>query len=40
MQVELYHTTTELKQLFRMEKNPRIATRIRAMYLTLWLTMS
>lgn len=35
MQVELYHTTTALKRLFRTEKNPRIATRIRAVYLAL-----
>jgi transposase len=33
MKVELYHTTSELKQLFRKEKNPRIAARIRAVYL-------
>lgn len=35
MKVELYHTTTELKQLFRKEKNPRFANRIRAVYLAL-----
>ena len=35
MKVELYHTTTELKQLFRKEKNPRLANRIRAVYLAL-----
>ena len=33
MKVELYHNTNELKQLFRKEKNPRIAARIRAVYL-------
>lgn len=35
MHVELYHPTSELKRLFRQEKNPRIATRIRAVYLAL-----
>ena len=35
MKVELYHTTEELKKLFRKEKNPRLATRIRAVYLAL-----
>ena len=35
MHVELYHTTTELKQLFRKEKDSRVATRIRAVYLGL-----
>jgi transposase len=35
MKIELYHTTTELKQLFRKEKNPRLANRIRAVYLAL-----
>ena len=35
MHVELYHTTTELKQVFRKEKDARIATRIRAVYLAL-----
>jgi len=35
MKVELYHTTEELKQLFRKEKNPRIAARIRAVYLAM-----
>jgi transposase len=33
MKVELYHTTSELKELFRKEKNPRTAARIRAVYL-------
>jgi transposase len=33
MKVELYHTTDELKGLFRKEKNPRMAARIRAVYL-------
>jgi len=35
MNVELYHTSTELKQLFRKEKDARLATRIRAVYLGL-----
>ena len=35
MEVELYHTTCELKKLFRNEQNPRIAARIRAVYLAL-----
>jgi transposase len=35
MKVELYHPTTELKQLFRKEKSPRLAIRIRAVYLAL-----
>jgi len=35
MKIELYHTTDELKQLFRKEKDSRIATRIRAVYLGL-----
>jgi transposase len=35
MKVELYHTTEELKQLFRKERNPRIAARIRAVYLAM-----
>jgi len=35
MKVELYHTTTELKQLFRKEKDPRLANRIRAVYLAM-----
>jgi transposase len=35
MKVETYHTTSELKQLFRKEKNPRIAARIRAVYLAM-----
>lgn len=35
MHVELYHTTTELKQLFRKGKDPRLAVRIRAVYLAL-----
>ncbi len=28
MKIELYHTTQELKQFFRKEKDSRIATRI------------
>jgi hypothetical protein len=35
MKVELYHTSTELKQLFRKETNPRTAARIRAVYLAM-----
>lgn len=35
MHIELYHNTDELKRLFRKEKNCRIATRIRAVYLGL-----
>lgn len=35
MKVELYHTTSELKKLFRKEHNPRLASRIRAVYLAL-----
>jgi len=35
MKVEIYHTTTELKQLFRKEKNPRLSNRIRAVYLAM-----
>ena len=35
MKVELYHTSTELKQLFRKEKNPRTSARIRAVYLAM-----
>jgi len=35
MKVELYHNTTELKLLFRKEKDPRLATRIRAVYLAM-----
>lgn len=35
MNVELYHTTEELKKLFRSEADPRVATRIRAVYLAL-----
>ena len=35
MNIELYHTTQELKELFRKEKDPRLATRIRAVYLGL-----
>jgi transposase len=35
MKVELYHSTDELKKMFRFEKNPRLATRIRAVYLAL-----
>ncbi len=33
MQVELYHTTTELKRSIRKERDARLATRIRAVYL-------
>ncbi len=35
MKVELYHPTNELIKLSRKEPNPRIATRIRAIYLAL-----
>lgn len=35
MKVELYHTTTELKRLFRKEKDTRLASRIRAVYLAM-----
>jgi len=35
MTVELYHTTSESKKLFRKEQNSRLATRIRAVYLAL-----
>ena len=35
MKIELCHTTSELKQLFRKEKDPRLAIRIRAVYLGL-----
>jgi len=35
MKVELYHTSTELRQAFRKEKDSRLATRIRAVYLAL-----
>ncbi|MCX6774532.1 MAG: winged helix-turn-helix domain-containing protein [DPANN group archaeon] len=35
MKVELYHTTAELKKLFRKEQNPRIATRFRGVYLAM-----
>ena len=35
MKIELYHTTSELKQLFRKEKDRRLAIRIRAVYLGL-----
>jgi len=35
MKVELYHTTEELKRLFRSEKKPRLAARIRAVYLAM-----
>jgi transposase len=35
MHVELYHTSTELKRLFRKETTARLATRIRAVYLGL-----
>jgi len=33
MHIELYHTTIELKKIFRKEKDPRRAARIRAVYL-------
>ncbi len=33
MKVELYHTSTELKRLFRQEKGIRLATLVRAVYL-------
>jgi transposase len=33
MHVELYHPTSELKKIFRKEKDPRRAVRIRAVYL-------
>ena len=35
MKIEWYHTTSELKTLFRKEKDPRLAARIRAVYLGL-----
>jgi len=35
MHVELYHPTSELKTIFRKEKDPRRAVRIRAVYLAL-----
>lgn len=35
MKIELYHTTEELKHLFRKEKDFRLAIRIRAVYLGL-----
>lgn len=35
MHVELYHTTIELKKIFRKEKDPRRSVRIRAVYLAL-----
>jgi len=35
MKVELYHTSKELKKLARQEKDPKIAVRIRAVYLAL-----
>ena len=35
MHVELYHNSTELKQVFRKEKDSRLALRIRAVYLAL-----
>lgn len=35
MDVELYHTSVELKRLVRREKDVRMATRIRAVYLAL-----
>lgn len=35
MNIELYHTTSELKKLFRKQDDPRMAIRIRAVYLGL-----
>ena len=35
MNIELYHTTSELKKLFRNERDSRLAARIRAVYLAL-----
>ena len=35
MHVELYHTTIELKKIFRKDKDPRRAVRIPAVYLAL-----
>lgn len=35
MHVELCHTTAQLKQVFRKERDSRLATRIRAIYLAL-----
>jgi len=35
MMIELYHTTSDLKTRFRKEKDPRLAVRIRAVYLGL-----
>jgi transposase len=35
VKVELYHTTSELKKLFRKEQNPRLTARIRVVYLAL-----
>lgn len=35
MQIELYHSSDELKRLFRKEKDPRVSNRIRAVYLGL-----
>ena len=35
MNIELYHTTEELKRMFRKEKDPRLAVRIQAIYLGL-----
>ena len=35
MNIELYHTTDELKELFRKEKDSKMASRIRAVYLGL-----
>ncbi len=35
MKVDLYHTSTELKQLFCKEKDSRLANRIRAVYLAI-----
>ena len=35
MKFGLYNTTTELKYLFREERNPRIVTRIKAVYLAM-----
>ena len=35
MKVELYHTSSELKQLFRKEKDAALSSRLRAVYLAL-----
>ena len=35
MTIELYHTTEDLKRMFRKEKNPHLAVRIQAIYLGL-----